>query len=129
MTHSVDLYVGGKIRERRILLGHTQSNLGKSIDVSLQQIQKYESGVNRVSASKLWLISRVQGAGIGYYFPRLGQRIHVYDASPQDALDLNTLRMLVIFRSVPQNKREALWDLVKELADQPTKENDKHEVD
>ena len=57
MAHMVDVHVGKKIRQRRWLTGMTQQRLAELVGIKFQQIQKYETGANRVSASRLWDIA------------------------------------------------------------------------
>ena len=64
--HPVDRHVGRRVCEKRISLGYNQSDLGKALGLTFQQIQKYEKGANRVSASKLWDIARFFKVDIGY---------------------------------------------------------------
>ena len=64
-----DLYVGQQIRERRQYCGYSQVQLGKSIDVTFQQIQKYEKATNRVSPSKLFGIAKFLGVPVMYFLP------------------------------------------------------------
>ena len=56
VTTSVDVYIGARMRDRRIALGLTQEELGQKLGVSFQQVQKYENGSNRVSAARLFEI-------------------------------------------------------------------------
>lgn len=67
----VDVHVGERIRARRRVLGISQENLAEDLGLTYQQIQKYEKGANRVSASKLWAISRSLKAPIEYFFEGL----------------------------------------------------------
>lgn len=67
-VHPVDLYVGNRLKIRRNLLGISQEELGKKIGVTFQQIQKYERGSNRASASRLYEISRILNVEIGFFF-------------------------------------------------------------
>lgn len=69
--HPVDRHVGHRVAERRISLGRSQSDLGRAIGLTFQQVQKYEKGANRISASKLWEISRFLRVEIGYFFEGL----------------------------------------------------------
>lgn len=70
----VDIHVGLKIRAHRALAGMSQSELGDAIGVSFQQVQKYERGANRVSASSLFKIARGLGlADVGLFFEGLGE--------------------------------------------------------
>jgi len=57
--------------EKRIALGYNQTDLGQALGVTFQQVQKYEKGVNRISASKLWDIARFFRVDIGYFFEGL----------------------------------------------------------
>lgn len=68
---SVDVHVGGRVRTRRRLLGLTQERLAELIDVTFQQVQKYERGTNRISASKLFAIASALDASISYFFEGL----------------------------------------------------------
>ncbi|MBO1358441.1 helix-turn-helix transcriptional regulator [Acetobacter sacchari] len=63
-----DVHVGGRIRLRRTLLGLSQEKLGEAIGLTFQQIQKYERGTNRVSASRLYDIAHVLDVPIGFFF-------------------------------------------------------------
>ena len=72
MPHPVDMHVGAAIRRRRRELGMTQQHLGKLVNIKFQQIQKYETGANRVSASRLWEISRALGVSVSYFFEGIG---------------------------------------------------------
>ncbi len=66
--HPVDVHVGSRVRQRRTLLGMTQTDLGDAIGLTFQQVQKYERGVNRISASRLCELSRVLDVSINYFF-------------------------------------------------------------
>ena len=68
-TGSVDLHVGGKIRDRRKELRLSQADLGREVGVSFQQLQKYEHGTNRVGASRLAAIAKALGVPVGHFFP------------------------------------------------------------
>lgn len=67
-THEIDIYVGKRLKMARVLRDMTQSVLGSKIGVTLQQIQKYERGCNRVSASKLFLMARALRVDVGYFY-------------------------------------------------------------
>jgi transcriptional regulator with XRE-family HTH domain len=69
----VDHYVGSRIRERRIMLGLSQQQLASMIGVTYQQAHKYERGINRVSAGRLYEIARVLNAPITYFYEGLGE--------------------------------------------------------
>ena len=67
----IDVEVGGKIKAQRRLVGMSQNTLADRLGVTFQQIQKYEKGANRISASKLWDIARFFRVDIGYFFDGL----------------------------------------------------------
>ena len=64
----IDVHVGSRIRLRRTLLGMSQERLGDSLGLTFQQVQKYERGVNRVGASRLYDLSRVLDVPISFFF-------------------------------------------------------------
>ena len=64
----VDVHVGARVRQRRTLLGMNQTKLGDVLGVSFQQVQKYENGANRISASRLFDLSRMFDVPIEYFF-------------------------------------------------------------
>jgi len=64
----VDVHVGGRIRIRRLLIGMNQETLARALGLTFQQVQKYEGGANRVSASRLSQIADVLGVSISYFF-------------------------------------------------------------
>ncbi len=67
----VDVHVGQRLRQRRTLLGMSQEKLAKAFGVSFQQVQKYERGANRISASRLHLLTRILDVPITYFFEGL----------------------------------------------------------
>src|ERR1041384_530661 len=70
----IDVHVGTRIRLRRTLLGMSQERLGEALGLTFQQVQKYERGVNRVGASRLFDLSRVLGVPVQFF----------YDEAPAD---------------------------------------------
>ena len=69
----VDIHVGARVRERRLSIGMSQSALGEYLRLTFQQIQKYERGANRISASKLWALSNLFEVPIEWFFDGLGE--------------------------------------------------------
>ena len=67
-NNAIDMHVGKRIRLRRTLLGMSQEQLGSELDITFQQVQKYERGANRVSASRFWDISQIHDSPINYFF-------------------------------------------------------------
>jgi transcriptional regulator with XRE-family HTH domain len=67
----VDRHVGNRVRMRRLLVGMSQEKLGELLGITFQQVQKYEKGSNRVSASRLYQIGRVLGVQVQYFYDEL----------------------------------------------------------
>ena len=74
--HPVDVHVGARLRQRRTLLGMTQTGLGDAIGLTFQQVQKYERGWNRIGAGRLYDLSRVLDVSVEFFFE---------DMPPEDA--------------------------------------------
>ncbi|MBT4921559.1 MAG: helix-turn-helix transcriptional regulator [Rickettsiales bacterium] len=68
MFHPIDVYVGKRVRFKRKVMGLTQSDLAQKVDITFQQIQKYEKGENRVSASMLYQIAQSLNTSVSFFF-------------------------------------------------------------
>ena len=75
MTHPVDVHVGQKVRQRRWMVGMTQQQLGDSVGIKFQQIQKFESGTNRISASRMWDIAATLRVPVSFFFEGLESQL------------------------------------------------------
>ena len=122
MAHHVDVHVGKRIRHRRWLAGMTQHNLAESVGIKFQQIQKYETGANRVSASRLWDIADALDVNVGFFFEGLDQEAQVEgqsgEGAPADILsDKEALELIRSYYSIPENQRRRLFDLARVLSD------------
>ena len=71
MGNPVDVHLGAKLKELRLGQGMTQTDLASQVHLSFQQIQKYESGENRMSGSKLYLLASIFGVQVQYFFAGL----------------------------------------------------------
>jgi transcriptional regulator with XRE-family HTH domain len=71
MYHKTDVHIGRKVRERRVALGWSQSDLAERLGISFQQVQKYESGANRISGSRIWDIANVLQSPVSTFFEGL----------------------------------------------------------
>ncbi len=67
----IDVHVGNRVRMRRMLIGMSQERLGKELGLTFQQVQKYEKGTNRISASRLYRIAQILGVPVQYFFEDL----------------------------------------------------------
>lgn len=67
-TNPVDMTIGQRVADRRIALGMNQSSLGRALGLSFQQVQKYETGMNRIAVSRLWAIAKALDVNVSYFF-------------------------------------------------------------
>ncbi len=73
-SRKVDGHVGRRVRERRREIGISQEKLADAIGIAFQQVQKYEIGINRVAASRLWDIARILEVDVAYFFEGIQKR-------------------------------------------------------
>ena len=121
MAHPVDEHVGKRLQQRRWLVGMTQQQLAEHVGIKFQQIQKYETGANRVSASRLWDIASTLDVSINFFFDGLqaekGVKIQS-DAMPSDLMgDKEALDLVRSYYAIPENQRRRLFDLARVLSD------------
>ena len=120
MTHPVDVHVGKRIRHRRWLVGMTQQQLAERVGIKFQQIQKYETGANRVSASRLWDIADALDVPVTFFFEGLdGDKDEVASSAiPADILaDKEALDLVRSYYAIPENQRRRLFELARVLSD------------
>ena len=77
----IDLYVGSRVRMRRSLLGMSQERLAAELGVTFQQVQKYERGLNRIGASRLWDLAQVLGVNVDFFYQDIDRQTS--DQSPR----------------------------------------------
>ncbi len=113
----VDLHVGARIRQHRMLLGMSQERLGEVIGLTFQQVQKYERGKNRVSASMLQRISNALDVPVSFFFdgmteqqPPAAQPIHDMVARRE------SLELIRRYYTIPEPLRREVYALVKAMA-------------
>ena len=116
-VHPMDRHVGARIRLRRILLGLSQSALGERIGgITFQQVQKYESGVNRISASRLWLAAHALEVPISFFFDDYPGDKKVA-AQTDGRSDIDALVMMRAFVGIEsRQQRQALVNLARTMA-------------
>ncbi|WP_375228464.1 helix-turn-helix domain-containing protein [Roseobacter sp. S98] len=121
MAHLVDVHVGKKIRQRRWLVGMTQQKLAEAVGIKFQQIQKYETGANRVSASRLWDIADALEVDVAFFFEGLksdGAEETQADAIPADMMgDKEAMDLVRSYYAIPENQRRRLFELARVLSD------------
>ena len=121
MTHPVDVHVGKRVRHRRWLIGMTQQQLAEQVGIKFQQIQKYETGANRVSASRLWDIAEALDVPVAFFFEGIEDQADASvegNAMPADIMgDKEALDLVRSYYAIPENQRRRLFDLARVLSD------------
>ncbi|MBA3323787.1 MAG: helix-turn-helix transcriptional regulator [Rhodobacteraceae bacterium] len=124
MRHPVDVHVGKRVRHRRWMVGMTQQQLGDIVGIKFQQIQKYETGMNRISASRLWDIAQALDVSISFFFEGVDSEASSdAPAGPQEArrgdllADKEALELVRSYYSIPEAQRRRLFDLARVLSD------------
>lgn len=126
MTHPVDTHVGRRLRARRRLLGMTQERLAQAVNIRFQQIQKYESGANRISASRLWSLAKALEVSVSYFFEGMnghepefefGGDYGFTEAPAEDLLDdKETIDLVRYYYQLNKEPRKRLLDLAKAMS-------------
>ena len=112
-AQDIDRHVGARMRERRIMLGLTQQQMAELIGVTYQQAHKYEKGINRITAGRLYTLAHALGVDVTYFFEGMdGDRD--FEPTPRQRLLLELARNFISL-SNPKHQ-EALCNLVRVLA-------------
>lgn len=121
MAHPVDVHVGKRVRHRRWLIGMTQQQLAEKVGIKFQQIQKYETGANRISASRLWDIADALDVPVSFFFEGLEDETAASEdpgKMPADLLgDKEALDLVRSYYAIPENQRKRLFELARVLSD------------
>ena len=119
MANSIDLHVGKRLRRRRRLLGLTQQKLADAVGIRFQQIQKYECGANRISASRLFELSEALHVPIQYFYDGLERREARMNGTnglePDVLSQRETMDLIRAYYSLNEGPRRRLLDLAKSL--------------
>jgi transcriptional regulator with XRE-family HTH domain len=131
MAHQVDIFVGNKLREKRIMLGLSQDAVGKMLGVSFQQVQKYEKGLNRVGCSRLYEFSKMFNTPVSYFFDGLDYQANdnvapsakvaeeADDYKYDEMYSRETLELMRSYYSIKDEKtRKRFADLIRSFAEQ-----------
>lgn len=133
INHPVDVHVGVRMRQRRSLLGMSQTNLGNAVNLTFQQIQKYERGSNRIGSSRLFEFSKVLDVPVQYFFdempakadkapmpkrgPKTGRRPDEqspFAKEPDPLVKRETLELVRAYYKVPEGHvRKRIFEMVK----------------
>ena len=118
----IDTHVGHRLKARRQLVGMSQEKLGQAVGVSFQQVQKYESGANRVGASRLMQLAKVLGTSVAYFFDGISQgggKLAV--AEEKSNIDetvfqkKETIDLLKAYYALPDSSRKQMLKMIKSL--------------
>ena len=122
-----DIHVGQRLRQRRWMLGLTQQQVGDRVGIKFQQVQKYETGQNRVSASRLWDLAKALNVPVGYFYDGLGgapaqdlaldQAEQTAAANGDPMADRESIELVRAYYIIPEEPRRRLYDLAKAMAD------------
>ncbi|SMO93290.1 Transcriptional regulator, contains XRE-family HTH domain [Thalassovita litoralis] len=112
MPHPVDIHVGGQLKKFRVLIGRTQTELAAALNTSFQQVQKYETGRNRISASKLFQAAQYLSQPVNSFFPEMD------DAGPDEKniLSAETKIEVDLIAACRQMRNDERRDLVLKMA-------------
>ncbi|TYB87021.1 helix-turn-helix domain-containing protein [Oceaniovalibus sp. ACAM 378] len=122
MKHPVDVHVGKRVRHRRWMLGMTQQQLAEKVGIKFQQIQKYETGMNRVSASRLWDIAETLDVPVAFFFDGMAEA-EADRQTPRSMVrgdilaDKEALELVRSYYAIPENQRRRLFELARVLSD------------
>ncbi len=119
MIHPVDEHVGKRLRHLRKLRGLSQSAVAEALGLTFQQVQKYERGANRISASKLYDAAKLLGVAIETFYEGLtvsGEKMPDADILASVATDPDVARLVRLFQSAPKSARQQILSLIEVLA-------------
>ena len=134
-ANPVDVHVGARVRLRRLMLRMSQDKLGERLGVTFQQIQKYERGANRVSASRLWGMAAVLDVPVQYFFEGLDEKAFANGFSDNDQTPMvydfinspDGVQLAAAFSHITDQKvRRQVLQLVRALSEE-SEENEKTE--
>ena len=112
-AEDIDRHVGARLRERRTMLGLTQQQVAEMLGITCQQLYKYETGANRVSAGRLHHLARVLGVEPGYFYEGLGSGEPARPAAGQQRQRLELARSFAV---LPRRQQEVLAEMARVLA-------------
>ena len=122
MKHPVDVHVGKRVRHRRWMVGMTQQQLAERVGIKFQQIQKYETGMNRISASRLWDIAEALSVPINFFFEGIDENVDISELEkegvPGDILaDKEALELIRSYYQIPEIQRRRLFELARAISE------------
>jgi len=121
IANQLDLEIGRRLRQSRLVEHLTQAQLAQKVGISFQQLQKYENGANRISASRLWSVSQALGLPITYFYEGLdnGQAAGSDNAAVTGSLPDHTIRVARTLNDLSDGEvKNKLFELIRALANQ-----------
>ena len=123
-ANPVDAHVGYRVRLRRVLIGMSQERLGELLGLTFQQVQKYERGMNRIGAGRLYEVAEILGVPISFFYEgvngvqRSGEGGGLESSAVMDFLSSNEgIQLSTAFMGIRDAKvRRRLLDLVRSIA-------------
>ena len=117
MTGDIDQHLGNRVRRRRRLLGLTQMQLAQKVGVRFQQVQKYECGANRMSASRVWQLAMALAVPVTYFYDGLSDEPgEAFERENRDMFaQKETLDLIKAYYDLDERPRRRLLDLAKSL--------------
>ena len=113
MEDNFNKHLGNKLKLRRLALGLTQTKVAKAINVTFQQIQKYEKGTNGVSSSRLIQLSNFLKVPITYFFEDFAENNNIDKNTQEDASDLNYSFLIKTFSKLNETQKQKIFTLLK----------------
>jgi transcriptional regulator with XRE-family HTH domain len=111
----VDVHVGSRLRELRRLRGISQSELANRVDVTFQQVQKYEKGTNRIGASRLYRFSEILDVSPNWFFE--GAEGREEETSKSSVVSNEALKIATLAEGLPKPVRSKLLSFLNALAE------------
>jgi transcriptional regulator with XRE-family HTH domain len=115
-ANAADRHVGARIRERRVMMGLSQQQLARMVGVTYQQAHKYERGLNRISAGRLFEIAQVLDVPVSFFFEGLASTSDQQESSPRQRMCLELARNFAMIDN--EKHQEALSQMARALAAQ-----------
>jgi transcriptional regulator with XRE-family HTH domain len=134
----IDIHVGSRLRMRRNLVGLSQEQLGKSLGLTFQQIQKYERGINRMGSSRLFQIAKTLSVPVAYFFEEIPASFSLstppgfadneqssLEGAPEKQSDYDILRrretlelIRAYYRIQDDKQRRKIYELIRSMSDE-----------
>lgn len=113
----VDVHVGARVRTRRLLIGMNQETLARALGLTFQQVQKYEGGANRISASRLSQIAEILGVPIAYFFTDIEPGGGAADKARERLQRPEAIELIRAYYAIADQRiRHQFLDMVKTVA-------------